>query len=108
MPLCRTSNSTMKPSKPIIFVIALVLGTALSSSVFARGGHGHGGGHYHRAHGGHVGVFIGGPLWYPPPYYYAPYYPYAYPPVVVAPPTYIEQGSQQQGQQSLASGYWYY
>lgn len=52
---------------------------------------------------GHVGVFIGGPLWIPPPYYYpAPvYYP---PPVYVertAPPVYIEQSP-------ATDNYWYY
>jgi hypothetical protein len=57
---------------------------------------------HHRAH---VGVFIGGPVWYPYPYPY-----YAYPPTVVVreqPPTqYIEQSTPdaQQSQQ----GYWYY
>jgi hypothetical protein len=50
----------------------------------------------------HVGVFIGGPVWYPYPYY-------AYPPTVVvreAPPTtYIEQSSPDTTQQQ---SYWYY
>ena len=54
---------------------------------------------HHRAH---VGVFIGGPVWYPYPYY-------AYPPTVVVretpPITYIEQSSPDTAQQQ---GYWYY
>lgn len=59
-------------------------------------------------HGGaHVGVFIGGPVWYPYPYYAYPY-PY-YPPTVVVrevpPTTYIEQSSPDTMQQQ---GYWYY
>jgi|SRR3954468_7140456 hypothetical protein len=57
---------------------------------------------HHRAH---VGVFIGGPVWYPYPYPY-----YAYPPTVVvreAPPTtYIEQSTPDSGAQQ--PGYWYY
>ncbi|MDB5809942.1 MAG: hypothetical protein JWN94_2064 [Betaproteobacteria bacterium] len=96
----------MKPLMRIILLIAVASTMALSSPGFARGGHRGGG--FHQAHGhvhGRVGVFIGGPAWYP--YYYYPpypYQPYYYPPVVAAPPTYIEQGSQQ----SLAPGYWYY
>jgi hypothetical protein len=54
---------------------------------------------WHRG-GAHVGVFIGGPVWYPYPYY-------AYPPTVIvreAPPTqYIEQSGPEAEQ-----GYWYY
>jgi hypothetical protein len=58
--------------------------------------------------GGHVGVFIGGPLYYPVapvPYYYSP------PPPVVAvpaaPQAYVEQG-QPAGGSAQSSGYWYY
>ena len=58
-------------------------------------------------HGGraHVGVFIGGPVWWGYPYPY-----YAYPPTVVvreAPPTqYIEQSAPDASAQQ--QGYWYY
>lgn len=65
-----------------------------------------------------VGVVIGVPgPWYPYPHYYDPHYyypppyyypsPYYYPPVVtvpVAPPTYIQQPSQQE----TNDGDWYY
>jgi hypothetical protein len=60
---------------------------------------------WHRG-GAHVGVFIGGPAWYP----YYPYPYYAYPPTVIvreAPPTqYIEQSAPEGAQQQ--QGYWYY
>ena len=59
---------------------------------------------WHRG-GAHVGVFIGGPVWWGYPYYGYPYY--AYPPTVVVreqPPTqYIEQSTPDNAQ-----GYWYY
>jgi len=85
----------------IVAVLALgatLLGATLSSPAFA----------WHR--GPHVGVVIGGPLWWGPGYY-SPYYYYPpyYPPVVVAPaapPTYIEQGSAPASAGS--SSYWYY
>jgi hypothetical protein len=58
--------------------------------------------------GGHVGVFIGGPLYFPvapvPYYYYPP------PPVVAvpsAPPVYVEQGQVAAGP-GQPSGNWYY
>ena len=58
-------------------------------------------------HHARVGVFVGGPLWYP----YYPYPYYAYPPTVVvreAPPTqYIEQSSPDTAQPQQ-QGYWYY
>jgi hypothetical protein len=57
---------------------------------------------HHRAH---VGVFIGGPVWWGYPYPY-----YAYPPTVIVretPPTqYIEQSTPDGAQPQ--QGYWYY
>jgi hypothetical protein len=79
----------MKALRTTLSLAAFVLAATASASALA----------WH--HGGHarVGVYIGAPAyWYPPYYspYYTPYYPgYYYPPVVVAPsapPTYIEQG----------------
>jgi hypothetical protein len=83
---------------------ALLLGLTLSSAALADRGHFRGHGHFHHGHA-RLGIFIGGPLFwpYPGPYYY-------YPPVVAvpsAPPVYIERGDEEdvpaQGQ-----AYWYY
>ena len=98
----------MKCAKFKLTLIALIAAMA-SAAAWAD----HGGG-FHHAHGhrGHIGVFIGGPLfwpWYYPPAYY-PYYPYAYPPLVVAPstpPVYVEQGEQQAAPAPQAQ-FWYY
>jgi hypothetical protein len=85
-----------------IMLVALAVGAALfSSPADARRGH------------ARIGVFIGGPLWYPPYYYYPPYYPPYYPAVVNVPPTYyVEQGSPAPqapaAATTLAPGYWYY
>jgi hypothetical protein len=82
-----------KPIKIALVAALAALGALSSGSALAWG------------HRGHVGVFIGGPLWYPYPYPY-----YAYPPTVVvheAPPTqYIEQSSA--GAPPQQQGYWYY
>jgi len=64
-------------------------------------------------HGGHarIGVYVGAPGFWYPPYYYAPYYPSYYPPVVMAPsapPTYIEQGAAQPAPEPTRSSWWYY
>ncbi len=84
----------------VLIVLTVMVGTMASGSAFA----------WHR--GPHVGVVIGGPLWwgpgfYPPYYYYPPYYP----PVVVAPatpPTYIEQGSDAGSSGGASAAAWYY
>lgn len=79
---------------------ALLLGafiSGVSGSAWADRGHGH----------GHVGVTIGGPLFWPSyPYYPAPYYG---PPVIITPPpppVYVEQGQDQE--QDGAEQYWYF
>lgn len=90
----------------------LLIGLGISISAAARNGHPHSG-HFHH-HGAHVGVVIGGPLWWPG--FYAPYYADPYPPVIAipAPPTvYIEQSqattySPSAPQTTLQAGYWYY
>ncbi len=90
----KSSNRT----KAKVVVAALLLGTMLSTSVFAQQ-------RYYRGGGPRVsvGFYVGAPFAYPyyrpyyySPYYYSPYYypPAYYPPVViapVAPPTYVEQ-----------------
>jgi hypothetical protein len=80
-------------------VVALVL-FGLSASAFASP--------HHR---GRIGVYVDPWPWYfaPPPYGYYPPYPY-YPPVVTvpsAPPTYIEQGAEEE-QPAAPTSYWYY
>ena len=79
--------------KPTLVATLALLGALASGSALA----------WH--HSAHVGVFIGGPVWYP-----YPYYAYPPPPTVVvreAPPTrYIEQSSPDAAQQQ--QGYWYY
>ncbi|MGA8049499.1 MAG: hypothetical protein WCA09_04920 [Burkholderiales bacterium] len=79
---------------------ALALGMALAVPAHAHGG------------GGHVGIYLGGPIGWP---YYYPYYgygygyPYYYPPAVVqpsSPPVYIERQDTQEAAPSTS--YWYY
>jgi hypothetical protein len=60
-------------------------------------------------HGGraHIGVFIGAPGFWYPPYDYPPYYP----PLISVPsppPTYIEQGGAQAMPAPEQSNWWYY
>jgi hypothetical protein len=82
----------------VLLLAVLMLGMASSAS----------------AHGyrGHVGVYIGGPvwgpMWYPPPYYYPPQ-------VIVVPPAqptvYIEQQQQEAEPAAPTAGahqYWYF
>lgn len=83
-------------------VKALIALSALAAAGFAATAHA----------GGHVGVFIGGPLYYPYPVAPVPYY-YAPPQVIVpapaAPTTYVEQGQPDQSQaQAQSGGTWYY
>lgn len=79
--------------------IALMLAGSSPGDAFRGGGHGHFG------HGGHVGVFIGGPVW--DPWWWGPsYYPYySAPPVIVQqqPETYIQQPPPAEEQ-----SYWYF
>lgn len=95
----------MKKSSKQWLIIA-ALGFASMGSVWADGGHWHGG-HDHS----HIGIGIGigpwAPWYYPPPTYYYPYYPRT---VVIeqpAPPVYIEQ-SPPEAQQNSQPNYWYY
>ena len=96
----------MRYLKPIVAVVAVCAGLAVSVPAMAYG-------HYR---GARVGIVVGagfGP-WYSP-YYYGPYpgygyYGYAppyYAPVVVqqAPTTYVEQGAVSQGE---GGAWWYY
>lgn len=89
----------MKLSKLPIALLAIMIAMGVAGPGWAHGGGGH-----HHGHVG-VGVFVGGPLWWPGYYPYAPYY--YYPPAVAVPaspppPTaYIEQDGDSQG-------YWYY
>ena len=93
--------------RPVKIALATALLTAITASGYAWADRGHGGhdGHGFRGHG-HIGVFIGAPLfWYG---YHRPYYPYGdypFPPVIEAPapPEYIEQGVAPPPQ-----AYWYY
>jgi hypothetical protein len=75
----------MRSNKIILALGLLILGATATTSAMA----------HHRWHG-RIGVFIGGPAWYPAPYYYPPYYaPYPYyapAPVDAGPPEYIERG----------------
>ncbi|MDB5864580.1 MAG: hypothetical protein JWO70_2386 [Betaproteobacteria bacterium] len=78
----------MKTLNFALLSLALAGGVALAPDADAYGGR------YHSR--GHVGVFIGAPIFpYYAPYYSPYYYPrYYYPPAVVSsPPVYIEQGS---------------
>lgn len=85
----RGRRKYLKPALALAFLI----GSVLAGNAWAdRGGH-HG---HHGHHGrGHVGVFIGAPLFWGPGWYADPYYgyPYRYRPVLVAPepPVYIER-----------------
>ena len=84
--------------------LILLLGLAASGSAFAWG---HGGVRF----GFYVGVPIGAPYWYYPPYAYP--YPYYYPPVVsvASPPVYVEQpggAAQPAPAPAPAQNYWYY
>jgi hypothetical protein len=88
----------MKPTKPLLTLLAVVLGIVMSASAFAHG----------PRHGGRAsfGFYFGAPAfwYYPPPYYYYPA------PVVVAPsspPVYVERGSPQPAPEQ-AESYWYY
>jgi hypothetical protein len=82
----------------IVMAVLVVLMAGMTTSAWAHGWR------------GHVGVYVGGPvwgpMWYPPPYYYPPQ-------VVVVPPpqptVYIEQ--QEAAPAEPASGgqqYWYF
>ena len=91
----------------LLLGLCCILMTGLATPAWADHGHSHSGhfhgGHYH--HHGHVGIVIGGPLWFWGPGFYDPYD--GYPPVTVVParpPVYIEQSQPD----SLAPGYWYY
>ncbi len=86
--------------------LLFLLGLGISISAAA-----HGGGHFHHHHhGAHVGVVIGGPLWWPG--YYSPYYVDPYPTIVTVPsqPTvYIEQSQDNNYSSSTAqANYWYH
>jgi len=104
----------MKLQKSIAVLALLAAGLFTSGIAAADRGHGWHGGHGSRVG---IGVYFGpgfGPYYpyhYPYPYYAYPAYPYYYPPVVVAPsspPTYIEQGSQQQAESQPQDNYWYH
>lgn len=83
---------------------ALIALSALATAGFAMSAHA----------GGRVGVWIGGPMYYPYPVAPVPYYYYPPPPVVAvpsAPTTYVEQGQPDAGPgpgPAQASGTWYY
>lgn len=90
-----TNSSTRTKAK--VVVAALLLGTFVSTSVFAQ--------HRHHRHGPRIGFYVGAPLlayslarpYYYSPYYYPPAYSSAYyPPAAVAPQTYVEQPQQVQ------------
>ena len=101
-------------------------GSGLHSGGGVRGGGGFQGGGFRGGGGGHghVGVFIGAPLfwglgysypYFPYPYSYPypyPYpYPYYYPPYdasATLPPVYVEQGDEQAALPPPQSSYWYY
>ena len=100
----------MQHAKFKLTLLALIASMA-SATAWAehRGGFHHGGGHR-----GHIGVFIGAPLfwpwYYPPAYYPYSYYPYSYPPVVVTPsppPVYVERSDQEFAPAPQAQ-FWYY
>jgi hypothetical protein len=101
----------MKLHNGVLLAAALLLGMSVTGTASARGGGFHHGGSHH--HGGHVGVFIGAPVfaWGYGPYYYPPYYPY-YPPAVVAapnPPVYVERSDEQGAPAApTESAAWYY
>jgi len=104
----------MRSTGVALLVAAALLAGLASPAALAHGRHG--GGHVR----GHIGLYIGGPLWWGPRYYYPPYYypsygyyyppAYYYPPVVAAPaspPVYVERGDAQAGADD-ASNWWYY
>lgn len=86
-----------------LIALSLVAGAGVAANAYA---------------GGHVGVWIGGPVYYPYPYPAAPapYYYYPPPPVVVAPAApaapvqYVEQGqpAADPGAPIQQPGMWYY
>ncbi|HJV25649.1 MAG TPA: hypothetical protein VJ673_08170 [Aromatoleum sp.] len=97
-----------------VIALLLLMGLVIPEVASAdRGGRGHGG-------GGHVGLFVGVPLYWGwpgpyyayPPYYGYPSYYYPYPPVVIEqqPPVYIERSDDETSSRSSArpEGYWYY
>ena len=118
-------------------LVIVLIGSITSTSVWARGGGGHGGGHYgggfggghygggfggghygggwgygHGGHYGHssFGFYFGAPF-YSYPYYSYPYqYPYYYPPAVVTVPVTPPVYIQQSppNAQQYPTGYWYY
>jgi hypothetical protein len=102
----------MRKATAVLFAATMLLGGTASVNALAGGWH-------HGGHG-HVGVFIGAPLFYSPWYYPYGYYPapYYYPPVAYpsypsGPTTYVEQGQPEAApaQRSDNSGngnYWYY
>jgi hypothetical protein len=96
-------ETAMKPSKLTFTLVALLLGSVVTGSALAHGGHG----------GGRVflGFNFGFPgYYYPAPYYYPAYYPapmyYPAPVVVQSPPVYTER--QDVAPSTDLQGYWYY
>ena len=93
----------MKTVKLAVFLMAVLVGSAVAGSADARHFR-----HHHHHHGGggvRFGVFIGAPIATYPRYYYPPaYYPY-YAPTVVVPsaPVYVEQSVAAPAQNA-----WYY
>ena len=97
-------RKNMKSIKTLLLLLLVSAAIATSAPALAHG---------------RVGVYIGGPLFWPGPYYASPYYGYSYPPYYpayyppaavapAAPPVYVEQGGAQVAPAPAPQHNWWY